>query len=375
VGLAWKAVQALLLAERKSPVGHLHEPFSLGDLLDLVALGTVADVADLVGENRTLVWAGLERLRVTERPGLVALMQSAHVAPGEVDAEAIGFWLGPRINAAGRLEHAMTAYQLLRATTMERAEELAERLEFLNRRRQELTRQALARAEAQITDPCAPLLLVSDEQCPEGIVGLVAGRLVEEYYRPAVVVSQGPEWSKASCRSIPGFDITEALDELAPLLERHGGHAAAAGFTVRTENLPALEKGLIRVAAEKLSQLDSLCPPLVGDAELPLHDIDHTLFNALQWLAPFGAKNEAPLWMCRNVRVRDARQVGSDQKHLKLTLLDERRRTWRAIAFRHGTRYDALPPVLDIAFSIKRNEWNGSSRLELHLADFRPAAE
>lgn len=375
VGVAWKTVQALWQAEQEAPLGQQREAIDLDELLALVALGTVADVVPLTGENRALVARGLEQLRGTERPGLLALMEVARRTPDQVDTEAIGFFLAPRLNAAGRLDHAKLAYQLLRTTDHAHATELAGQLETLNRRRQTLTQQAMVRAEAQLPDPTAPLLMVSDEQCPEGIVGLVAGRLAEQFYRPTIIVSQGPTWSRASCRSIPEFHITRALDQVAPMLERYGGHAAAAGFTVETERLPDLERALRAVAEEALGDGSALRPRLVGDAVLPLHEIDDPLFDALAQAAPFGEANEPPLWLARRVRVRDARRVGADGKHLQLKLMDETRRPWKAIAFRLGDRCEELPPVVDVAYRLKRDEWNGRRRLELIVEDLRPSLD
>lgn len=379
VGLAWKTIQALDLAERKRPLGVETTPLDVGSLLDLVALGTVADMVPLTGENRALVWQGLEQLRQTQRVGLLALMESARIAPAAATEESIGFFLGPRINAAGRLAHAKLAYRLLRTRDSGEAYRLAAELEQKNRERQHLTKLALARAQEQLSDPAAPLLMVCDPACPEGIVGLVAGRLLEEYYRPVVVVAQGEEWSRASCRSIPEFHITRALEQVAPLLERYGGHAAAAGFTVRTERLPELTQALTRIAQEALltpgpdGRPIDLRPRLVADAELPLHEIDESLVSALDALAPFGTDNREPLWMCRNLVLRDARPVGDSKSHLKLTLLDARQRAWSAIAFQQGHRLGDLTRTLDIAFSVKQSEWQGRQRLELQVTDFRPA--
>jgi single-stranded-DNA-specific exonuclease len=376
VGIAWKTVQALWLAEQRSPLGKQREKVNLRELLALVALGTVADVMPLTDENRKLVWDGLDELRRTRRPGLLALMEIARITPASVDEEAIGFALAPRINAAGRLDSAMLAYDLLQTQELDEAHRLAGKLEAKNRERQSSTQQAVDRALSQLTDPYAPLLLVTDEHCPEGIVGLVAGRLLEQFYRPAIVVAQGSEWSRASCRSIPEVHITSALDRVAHLLERHGGHAAAAGFTIRTEHLPAFEAALSKVVGETLNgKTASLRPKTQADAELSLEEISDGLVDLVSELAPFGAENQQPIWMCRDVMVRDARPVGDGGKHLKLTLVDESRRQWSAIAFRQGSRRDGLPQRLDIAFTVKRSEWQGRNRLELHLVDFRPALE
>ncbi|MCB0077864.1 MAG: single-stranded-DNA-specific exonuclease RecJ [Anaerolineales bacterium] len=372
VGLAWKVVQALYLAERKRPIAG-RQPLHPNELLDLVAIGTVADIAPLVGENRWLVSEGLAQLRQRQRPGVRALLDSAHVDAAEMDSEAIGFFIGPRINAAGRLDHAQVAYKLLRAPTLEEGRQIASHLEFQNRQRQELTRRALARAEAQIRDPDAPLLMVADNDCPEGIVGLVAGRLCERFYRPAIVVSEGPRESRASCRSIPELHITQLLDEVGDLLMRYGGHAAAAGFTVETRNLPELQEALTALAAAKLADYDQLLPKLVVDAELPLHQVSDELIDEITHLAPFGERNPAPVWVARNLRVVDARPVGSTQSHLKLWLQDGEGQRWSAIAFRQGERFATLPPVLDVVFQLKRNVWRGQSRIELQLSDFREA--
>lgn len=379
VGLAWKTIQALTLAERKRPLTAGAALADLDTLLDLVAVGTVADMVPLTGENRSLVWRGLEQLRQTQREGLLALMESARITPASATEESIGFGLGPRINAAGRLAHAKLAYRLLRTRDRGEAQRLAAELEQKNRERQRLTQLALERAHQQLPDPSAPLLMVCDTACPEGIVGLVAGRLLEEFYRPVVVVSQGEEWSRASCRSIPEFHITRALEQLSPLLERYGGHAAAAGFTVRTERLLELKAALTTIARDALlapgpdGRPIDLRPRLIADAELPLHEIDASLVSALDELAPFGTDNREPLWMCRNLTLRDARSVGDGNSHLKLTLLDERRRAWNAIAFKQGHRLGELTRTLDLAFSVKQSEWQGRPRLELQVTDFRPA--
>lgn len=377
VGLAWKTIQALCLAERKNPIGKMRDPqFDPNTLLEMVALGTVADVAPLTGENRTLVFRGLKQLRQTTRPGLLALYQIAGLDPNRMDEESIGFIIGPRINAAGRLDHAILAYKLLHTQDSEAAYNLAVQLEEKNRERQSKTKEALDRAFQQLPDPIGALLMVKDTRTPEGIVGLVAGRLQEKYYRPTIVISQGDEFSRASCRSIPEFHITRALDQVAPLLERHGGHAQAAGFTVRTERLTQLQTALSQIAQDTLFSVPTttLQPQLKLDAELPLSEVRSDLYNYIVKLAPFGEENREPLWLARNVRVDSARAVGSGGAHLQLTLRDENRRQWKAIAFRQGPRLEtigSLPTTLDLAYSIKLGSWQGESRLELHLQDFR----
>lgn len=220
-----------------------------------------------MGENRKLVIEGLKVLNGATRPGIAALAQISGLTPGSMTAESIGFRLGPRINAAGRLAHAYSAARLLIADNAPTAERLAHELNQLNQQRQALTAELCDMAEGLI-QPDANILIAADTGFVSGVVGLVAGRLAEKYYRPAVVIETGSEESRGSCRSITEFHITEALDEVAHLLVRHGGHAQAAGFTVRNENLPQFRQALSDIAARELSGRE-LVPTLAIDAELP----------------------------------------------------------------------------------------------------------
>ncbi|MCD6554370.1 MAG: single-stranded-DNA-specific exonuclease RecJ [Anaerolineae bacterium] len=370
VGVAFKLAQALLLAHRKMEG---QPPLAAEDLLDLVALGTVADIVPLLGENRDLVRLGLARLNDPQRPGLKALMAKAGVRPGEVTATTIGYVLGPRLNAAGRLADAMTSYQLLVTRDPAEAERLAAKLDETNRRRQKLTAEALEQARAQVLAEVteAPLLFASGENFLPGIVGLVAGRLTEEFYRPAVVVEVGAEQSRGSCRSIPDFHITAALDRCRDLLVRHGGHAAAAGFTVENTNLEPLRDRLRAIAEEELAGKE-LLPTLVIDAEVALSEMDWATQALLEQMEPCGSENPAPLFLSRGVTVRNCRPVGADEQHLKLTLSDGRV-IWDAIAFRQGIPEGGMPERIDVVYSLEAREWNGEKRLQLVVEDFRPA--
>ena len=370
VGVAYKLAQGLLLAQeqRGKPAG-----LAAGDLLDLVALGTVADLVPLLDENRDLVRRGLEKLQNAPRPGVEALMADAGLRRGAVDATAIGFRLGPRLNAAGRLEDAMLAYNLLTSTNKLETRDLAAELGQLNRRRQELTENTVAEAESQVRtgDPDAFLHLVASEAFLPGIVGLAASRLTEAYYRPSIVVEVGPEQSRGSCRSIPGFHITKALDECQDLLIRYGGHAAAAGFTVETAKLDVLRERLQAIAAEELSGVD-LRPALQIDMELPLEKINKDLNEMLEKIEPTGMENPQPVLSSPGVEVRDKRALGGG-KHLKLALSDERGAAWDAIWFRRGHLIDQVPGRVDVAYTLDENEWNGRRQLQLHVQDMRPA--
>jgi len=365
VGVVYKLVQALF--ERRPVPGV--EPT---DWLDLVALGTVADVVPLVGENRGLVRQGIVQMRQAKRMGLAALARVAGYDLTRVNAEAIGYILGPRLNASGRLETAMDAYQLLVARQPEVCAHLAQVLDNRNRERQRLTQEMQRRAEEIIHDPHSrTLLVVFEEGFNEGIVGLVASRLAEAYYRPAVVGVRGETFSKASCRSIPEFHITEALDQCADLLDRHGGHALAAGFTVRTERLSQLIERLEEVAEQTL-RARVLKPVLRADLEISLSEMRPDLLVYLQQFEPFGLGNPEVTFVSRGVEVRSARQVGAEGRHLSLKLSDGRF-IYDAIAFGQGERLGEVTSRLDVVYNLGVNRYNGQETLQLTLRDFKPA--
>jgi single-stranded-DNA-specific exonuclease len=366
VGIAYKITQALF--EQLQPSGVQLESF-----LDLVALGTVADLAPLTGENRALVRRGLRQMAQTRRQGLFSLANVAGVSLTAVNATHIGFMLGPRLNAAGRLESALDAYHLLTATDVFEAGRLAQKLDVQNRERQALTRKIQAEAEAiaRAEDANAPILFAVHPEFNSGVVGLAAARLVETYYRPAIVGQQGEEFTRCSCRSIPEFHITEALDQCADLLVRHGGHAAAAGFTVRNENLEALKSRLKLIARQKFADLD-LRPTLSADMELPLAELRPELLKHLAYLQPTGYGNPESVFVTRNLAIKSARAVGAEANHLKLTLTDGRL-TYDAIGFRLGHLATQLPPRVDILYTFESNEYNGRSSLQLNIKDIKPA--
>ena len=373
VGVAFKLAQGLLrvMKGRAEQAGVTEE-----SLLDLVALGTVSDLAPLLGENRTLVRRGLEALNAAPRPGVEALMAEAGLRRGDVDAAAVGFRLGPRLNAAGRLESAMLAYDLLTGRDPLLTRDGATQLGELNRRRQELTEATFAAAEAQVLaeHPDAYLYFAASADFPSGIVGLAAGRLADAYYRPTVVVEWGEEESRGSCRSIREFHITEALDRCQDLLIRHGGHAAAAGFTVATRHLDALRRRLQELAAEQLAGAD-LRPELKIDAEVPLEEVDWATFALLQQMEPCGMDNPQPVLLSRNLPVTGRRTMGSEGQHLRLELLDERGVPRDAVLWRQGNRLESVPGRVDVAYTLEVREWNGNRTLRLNVQDLRePAA-
>lgn len=371
VGLAYKLACALLEKARScgyALAGAIHAE----DYLDLVALGTVSDQAPLVGENRALVRQGLEYIRRPRRQGVQSLIGAAQLDAMQITADSIGFGLGPRLNAAGRLDSALAAMNLLLTPDLAEAAYLAQLLDNQNRERQQITREIQAHAEEQAlaADPDALLLFSADESYNPGVIGLAASRLMEQYYRPSIVAFNGPEFTRGSCRSIPEFHITKALDECADLLVRHGGHSAAAGFTVRNEHLPELVERLRLIAQRQLSSLD-LRPTLIADAQVNLSELTPELLNDLGRLQPTGQNNPAARFVSRSARVLRSRTVGKDSSHLKLTVTDGII-TYDAIAFRQGHLYGNLPPYIDLLYQFERNEYNGLASLQLNIQDIRP---
>ncbi len=364
VGLAYKLVDAL--ATR-------HPALRPAEYLDLVALGTVADLAPLKDENRALVRAGLERLRAPRRQGLFSLMQLAEVNPRRITAGDIGYRLGPRLNAAGRLDTALAALDLLLTEDVMLAGQLAQQLDTQNRERQRITRQIQEAAEriALEENPEALLLFAAHPDFNRGVVGLAASRLVERYYRPAIVAHRDAQHTVGSCRSIPEFHITEALDRCADLLERHGGHAAAAGFTVRNENVPALVARLQEIAAAELGEAD-LRPKLVADMEIPLSELTPQVLRYLEWMQPTGYGNPAARFVSRDLKVAYSRPVGREGAHLKLRVTDGRV-TFDAIAFGQGHWHAEMPARVDLLYTFERNEFNGRTSLQLNVRDLKPA--
>lgn len=368
VGIAYKIAEALVSCQPQ-PVS-----LQLVDLLDLVALGTVADLAPLVGENRKLVRSGLKQIHETKRQGLFSLANVAEMVIGRTTASQIGFILGPRLNAAGRLESALAAFDLLTTTNFMQAGQLAQQLDVQNRKRQELTRQTQEKAEAlALAEEKEPFLLIAvDKEFNPGVVGLAASRLTEKYYRPAIVAAQGETETRASCRSIPEFHITDALDQCKDQLVRHGGHAAAAGFTVRNELLPELIDRLKAIARQQLCDLD-LRRSLHADIEIPLSQLNFELLKHLTYFEPTGYGNAEAMFVSRDVKVKSSRTVGAEGKHLKVTFDDGRGMSVDGIGFRMGDMQPTLPPRVDLIYTFEPNEYNGRTSLQLNLKDLRPA--
>jgi single-stranded-DNA-specific exonuclease len=338
----------------------------LRDVLDLVALATVADMVPLKGTNRTLVTAGLRRMAAADRPGLKALLEVSDVDPKEVTATDLGFRIGPRINARGRMEQAAAAVDLLLTDDPERARTLAAALDAANQRRRQLESDTLkiasARAEILVAGNSAALVLYDPTWHP-GILGLVATRLVGRFHRPAIVIGEN---GKGSGRTFEGLDLHAAIEATSPLLERFGGHPAAAGITVREDKLAEFALAFDQEVRRRLGD-PPFVPTLKPDVEVDARQLSLTMLGQIEKLAPFGQANPEPLLVARRVKVRDKRLVGD--RHLKLKLGDI-----DAIAFGLGDLARQLPDEVDVAFHLTRNRYNGRETLELKVEDLKDSS-
>lgn len=357
-GVSWFLAKELTKATTSTP------GVEASDLLSFAAIGTIADMVPLVGPNRSIAKYGLTAINTTHRVGLEALMVDAGLTKGALGTYEISHILAPRLNAMGRLVHAMDALRLLCTKQKEKALILAQKLGLTNKERQQLTIETTLHARERAKSN-VKLLFISHESYNQGIIGLVAGKLVEEFYRPAIVVSKGDVISKASARSIPGFNIVEAIRSCSDILVDVGGHPMAAGFTIETQYLSTLQERLEKLANESLGS-EQLERKLRIDAEIPVDAVTEELWKQMRDFEPFGFGNPEPVFATRGVVASDARLIGAEGKHLKLKVQDI-----DAIGFGMGKFYGTVQPkaCIDIAYSIDMNIWNGSRRLQLKLKD------
>ncbi len=374
-GVAFKLASALIHeAQRRGaafPVGY--EKW----LLDFVAIATVTDVMPLVGENRVLEHFGLSVLRKTRRHGLRAILASAGTAPEDVNTETIGFRIGPRLNAAGRLSSAKFAFDALTASTAEEATVAAATLESLNTERQKVFAHAYDTAKkiadaARIAHPSRLLVVWQDEWLP-GIVGLIAGRLVTDYGVPAFAFAKVGEHYVGSGRSIGGLHLVQAMESCGDIFLRRGGHPQACGLTIATQDL-------LHTFRESMSQFARThfgdAPPSVTlqiDAELPLEHADWALVEAIARCAPFGEGNRPPLFVARNVEVIAAETMGSTKAHLRMSVFDDTRTMRKIIGFGFGDFAATLKmgDHVDVVYAVEVNEWKGRRELQYRIVDIR----
>ncbi len=375
VGVSYKVAHALIEEGRARglPIPDGAEKW----LLDLVAIATVTDMVPLVGENRALLAYGLKVLNKTRRPGLRMLIEAARLVPGTIRSEDIAFMIGPRLNAAGRMDHAELALHLLLAADEVHAKPYLEKIERCNRERQETTRRMMDEAETLLAGKAIQreraVFLAAAHWSP-ALVGLIAGKLLERFSRPvAIVGAHGGTWI-GSGRSYAPFDITDAVRTSGEgVLSRVGGHLQACGFSVAEDaGIPVLEERFYAHAASRVTD-EMMVPELVVDARVSLADLSLDLWEQIERMEPFGEGNRRPVFVAERVPVVVMDTVGAQRQHLRLTVLNERGMRVKAIGFKMGPRLAELPMggELDLAFHVDQNEWNGRRELQLKLVDVR----
>ncbi len=362
VGVAFKVAQALL---GRVPT----------EWLDFVVIGTIADLVPLVDENRLLVIEGLRALQVTDRPGLISLKKMCGLEAQVIKADHVGFGIGPRINASGRLDSADPAVELLLTNDVDEAEHLAELIDGLNKERQtivnELTAEAVAIVEREYPLEENDVLVVAGEGWNSGVIGIVASRLVERYYRPTIVLSIDAEkgLAKGSARSITGFDMFQELSKNRNLLPHFGGHPMAAGLTMDVANIETLRARLNEQARAVLTE-DDFKPLIDVDLIVQLEDISVDVIKQLERIAPFGMANPAPKVLVQDVHLEQMRKIGKDEQHLKLSFMEDGM-TLDGIGFHLGYLYEEITPQAAVSAlgSLSLNEWNGHVKPQLMIED------
>ena len=361
-GVAWRLCWET--AEKLNP--KLSE--KVAERLELAAIATIADLVPLVGANRAIVKIGLEKMEKTKRPGIKALIKVSGIND-KVGTFEVGFILAPRINAMGRIENGMDSLRLLCARTERQAEELASLLSKTNNRRQTLTAKAIESALSMVNEDDAVGVVVHDEW-HEGIIGLVASRLVETHKKPMVVISRRETVSKGSARSITGFNIVEAIRFSSEYLIDGGGHPMAAGFSIKTEHIEAFSQKIKGFAAERITD-DLMVQNISVECELEKEDINGQTLKIIEMFAPFGVANPEPVFLTRNLEVEDIRTVGSLSEHLKLQLDG-----FSTIAFRMGEKRALLRPgySVDVVYTISQDRYNGDGAIQLKIKDLNIAS-
>ncbi|VBB06043.1 bacterial recj exonuclease [Lucifera butyrica] len=344
----------------------------LADYFDLVALGTVADIVPLTGENRILVRVGIEQLKSSPNTGLKALLTVCDLRPDQLDAGKIGFVLAPRLNAAGRLQHAAVGVELLITENTTKALELAHNLNEENGKRQTIEKEILQQAESLLSKQDMEqekVIVLAGENWHPGVIGIVASRLVDKYYRPVVMISSKEGIGKGSCRSIPAFDMVAALEQCRDLLLQFGGHRQAAGLSVEASNIQALHDRLNAIAQQSLSEADYV-PVLHIDALLTLPEINNAFIEQLACLAPYGMGNPGPVFACNHLVLAGIRKIGQDGKHLKLQVRTAGT-AGEAVAWNMGEAAEGfcLNEKINLAFIPEINEWQGQSNIQLCARD------
>jgi len=364
--VAWKLICALS-KELKNKL-----TFDPMNYLDLVSLTVVTDIMPLIDENRVIVHYGLKHMKKTDNIGLRALILNSKIDFNNIDTYHYGFVIGPRLNAAGRIEHAIHGVRLLSTGSHAKAIEYAEKISALNYERQKLTKEILNSARERVMKEMKneKLLFLWGENWPEGIVGLVAGKLQEEFSRPVFVASVKNGIAVGSARSITSFNVTEAISISSDILIKYGGHSQAAGFSLDAMNLFEFKERLLEFANEKLTD-DDFIKTLVIDVEIDIKDIDHVLINWLEKFKPFGLANSTPTFLIKKCVVLSKKNIGKEGNHTKI-ILGQGNHTLEMLAFYQAHKFQnvKINDKIDVVGNIELNSWNGYKTVQLKLIDF-----
>jgi len=366
-GVAFKLAQALI---KKYDLGEGYEKW----LLDLVAISTITDCMPLLSENHTLTRYGLIVLNKTKRIGLKKLFKKIGNNFKVIDEEVVGFRIGPRLNAAGRMDHANTAYQLLITKDEEEAEKLAKQLCDSNTARQQATEKIVKEVKKQLKDQENNYTLFAfSDKWPIGILGLAAGKIADEYNKPTFVITGNHGEITGSGRSIPSLNLIETVQECEKYLSRYGGHAQACGFTLKSkEDLPKFKETFLKIAAKKLKGQD-LTKALHVDAAIKLCDINWNLVNELEKFSPFGEGNRRPKFLIENLSITSWQLVGKEKKHLRMVVCCENKDHKKSIGFNLGSWSPNIKPgsKVSIVCELGVNEWNGSKEIQIKIIDLK----
>lgn len=338
------------------------------DSLDLVAIGTIADQMPLTGISRSFVKHGLKVLNNTERLGIKAILRESRIE--KVGTFEVGFILAPRLNATGRLTHAIDSLRLLCTRNFYRANDLSQILGKVNRKRQKIVEEVLQKAEKSAKKSLDKIIVISDKNYHEGVIGLAAGKITSKYYRPSIVLSEKGDVAKASARSVLGFNIIKAIKQLDDLIIEGGGHPMAAGFSIKTKNIKKFRTEINKLSKAKLTK-EILTPKLKIDMELQFNQLNQKLMDELKKLDPFGMGNPAPTFVTKKVKVLEARKVGAQKKHMKLKL-EQDGEMFDAIWFNSTSLANlSTKSTVNLVYSLDENTYNGRTTLQLKVKDLK----
>ncbi len=366
--VAWKLIDAIVRHTGQSEADFMQ-------YIDLVSIGTICDVMPLIDENRVIVKLGLERISQSTNVGLQTLVKKLGLSSKNINTYDVGFIIGPRINAAGRLDSALNAVRLFSTKSIQKAEEYIETLNELNTERQNLTIETLTQAEKtlQVELKDKKLLFVYSEGWNEGVIGLVAGRLCEKYNRPAICATIQNDIVVASARSISSFNITEALRRNSKLLTRYGGHVQAAGFSLNYKNIETLKSMLEAIAEEEITEED-MSKRVNIDDEIELSDVTLELIEWLEKLEPYGFGNPTPVFQINNLKILGKQSLGQSRQHMKLNLTDEKLRHLEVVGFNMDQDLQkelSIGDYTDVVGNLASNKWNGNISIQMKLKDVR----